>query len=74
VAIIDLRVRTALKPDLPPEPPLHDDGGSAFGMVGRLGGHVTMAAIAACGFVWNFDAAASEQRICARGLRKAGGR
>jgi hypothetical protein len=50
--IIDLRERMALKPDLLPEPPLRDDGGSAFGMVGRLGGHVTMAAIAACGFVW----------------------
>jgi hypothetical protein len=52
VAIIDLRQRMAQKPDQPPEPPLRDDGGSAFGMVGRLGGLVTMAAIAACGFVW----------------------
>ena len=52
VAIIDLRERMAQKPDQPPEAPLHDDGGSAFGMVGRLGGLVTMAAIAACGFAW----------------------
>ena len=52
VAIIDLRERMAQKPDRPPEAPLHDDGGSAFGMVGRLGGLVTMAAIAACGFAW----------------------
>jgi hypothetical protein len=52
VAIVDLRERMAQKPDLPPEAPLHDDGGSAFGMVGRLGGLVTVAAIAACGFAW----------------------
>ncbi len=52
VAIIDLRQRMAQKPDQPPEPPLRDDGGSAFGMVGRLGGLVTMVAITACGFVW----------------------
>jgi hypothetical protein len=51
-AIIDLRERMARKPNQPPEPPLRDDCGSAFGMVGRLGGLVTMAAIAACGFVW----------------------
>jgi hypothetical protein len=31
---------------------MHDDGRSAFGMVGRLVGLVTMAVIAACGFVW----------------------
>jgi hypothetical protein len=50
VAIIDLRERMAGKPDQPPEPPLRDDCGSAFGMVGRLGGLVTMVAVAACGF------------------------
>jgi hypothetical protein len=51
-AIIDLRERMARKADQPPEPPLRDDCGSAFGMVGRLGGLVTMAALAAFGFVW----------------------
>jgi hypothetical protein len=51
-AIIDLRERMARKPDQPPEPPLRDDCGSAFGMVGRLGGLVTIATIAACGFAW----------------------
>jgi hypothetical protein len=52
VAVKDLRERMALGPDLPLEPPVHNDGSSAFGMVGRLVGLVAMAAIAAGGFVW----------------------
>src|SRR6516225_4776995 len=49
VAVKDLRERMALAPDLPPEPPMRDDGRSAFGMVGRLVILVTIA-MAAC--VW----------------------
>jgi TPR repeat protein len=52
VAVKDLRERMARAPDLPPEPPVRDDGGSAFSMVGRLVILVAIAAIAACGFVW----------------------
>jgi hypothetical protein len=52
VAVKDLRERMARAPDLPPEPPVRDDRGSAFGMVGRLVIFVTIAAIAAYGFVW----------------------
>jgi hypothetical protein len=52
VAVKDLRERMARAPDLSPEPPVRDDGGSAFGMVGRLVIFVTIAAIAAYGFVW----------------------
>jgi hypothetical protein len=52
VAIKELRERMALAPDQPPEPPMRDDGGSVFGMVGRLAGLVAMAAIGAYGFVW----------------------
>ena len=52
VAIKELRERMALAPDQPPEPPLRDDGGAAFGMVGRLAGLVALAAVAAYGFVW----------------------
>jgi hypothetical protein len=52
VAVKDLRERMALGPDLPLEPPVHKDGRSAFGMVGQLVGLVTMAAIAAGGFLW----------------------
>jgi hypothetical protein len=52
VAIKELRERMALAPDLPPEPPLRETGGSAFGIVGRLAGLVTMAAVAAYLFVW----------------------
>jgi hypothetical protein len=51
-AVKDLRERMALGPDLPLEPPVHGGSRSAFGMVGRLAGLVTMAAVAACGFVW----------------------
>jgi hypothetical protein len=52
VAIKELRERMALAPDLPPEPPLRDDGGTVIGMVGRLAGLVALAAVAAYGFVW----------------------
>jgi len=52
VAIKELRERMALAPDLPPEPPLRETGGSVFGIVGRLAGLVTMAAVAAYLFVW----------------------
>jgi hypothetical protein len=52
VAVKELRERMALAPDLPPEPPLRDTGGSVFGIVGRLAGLVTMAAVAAYLFVW----------------------
>ena len=52
VAVKDLRERMARAPDLPPEPPMRDDGRSAFGMVGRLVILVTIAAIAVYGFVW----------------------
>jgi hypothetical protein len=52
VAVKDLRELMARAPDLPPEPQMRDDGGSAFGMVGRLIILVSMAAIAAYGFVW----------------------
>jgi hypothetical protein len=56
VAIKDLRERMAGAPDLLPEPPNCDGGGSAFVMVGRLVILVTMAAIAAYGFVWTSTA------------------
>jgi hypothetical protein len=52
VAIKDLRERIARAPDLVPEPPMRDGGGSAFGVVGRLVIRVTMTVIAAYGFVW----------------------
>jgi hypothetical protein len=52
VAIKELRERMALAPEMPPEPPMRDEGGSVFGMVGRLMGLVTLAAIGAYGFVW----------------------
>jgi hypothetical protein len=52
VAIKELRQRMALAPDLPPSPPLRGDRGAAPGMVLRLAGLVTLAAIAAYGFVW----------------------
>ena len=52
VAVKDLRERMARAPDLPPEPPMRDDGRSAFGMVGRFVILVTIAATAAYGFVW----------------------
>jgi hypothetical protein len=52
VAIKELRQRMALAPDLPPSPPLRRDRGAAPGMVLRLTGLVTLAAIAAYGFVW----------------------
>jgi hypothetical protein len=52
LAIKELRERMALAPDMPPEPPMRDEGGSVFGMVGRLAGLVTMAALGAYGFVW----------------------
>jgi TPR repeat protein len=52
VAVKDLRERMARAPDLPPEAPMRDDGGSAFGVVGRLVFLITIAAIAAYGFVW----------------------
>src|ERR1700675_4655585 len=45
VAIKELRERMALAPDQPPEPPMRDEGASVFGMVGRLTGLVTVAAI-----------------------------
>jgi hypothetical protein len=51
VAIKELRERMALAPDLPPEPPMRDEGRSVFGMVGRLSGLVIVAAIGAYGFV-----------------------
>jgi hypothetical protein len=56
VAIKDLRERMARTPDLPPEPPMRDGGGSAFGKVGRLFILVTMTAIAAYVFVWTSTA------------------
>ena len=49
VAVKDLRERMALAPDLPPEPPMRDDGRSAFGMVGRL---VILVTIATAACVW----------------------
>jgi hypothetical protein len=52
LAIKELRERMALAPELPPEPPLRDRGGSVFGMVGRLTLLVTLAASTAYGFVW----------------------
>jgi hypothetical protein len=52
VAIKELRQRMALAPDLPPSPPLRRDRGAAPGMVLRLAGLVTLAAIVAYGFVW----------------------
>jgi hypothetical protein len=52
VAIKELRQRMAIAPDLPPSPPLRRDRGAAPGMVLRLAGLVTLAAIAAYGFVW----------------------
>jgi hypothetical protein len=52
VAVKDLRERMARAPDLPPEPPMRDDGRLAFGMVGRLVILVTIAATAMYGFVW----------------------
>ena len=42
----------ALAPDLPPSPPLRRDRGAALGIVLRLGGLVTLAAIVAYAFVW----------------------
>jgi hypothetical protein len=73
VAIKELRERMALAPEMPPEPPMRDEGGSVFGMVGRLMGLVAVAAIGAYGFVWistprdqpvdnGFSLAAYEQR------------
>jgi hypothetical protein len=52
VAIKELRERMALAPDQPPEPPMREDRGAVFGMVGRLSGLVALAAVAAYGFVW----------------------
>ncbi len=52
VAVKELRERLALAPDQPPEPPLRDDRGAVFGMVGRLAGLAALAATAAYGFVW----------------------
>jgi hypothetical protein len=52
VAIRELRQRMALAPDLPPTPPLRRDRGVALGMMLRLGGLVTVAAIVACAIVW----------------------
>jgi hypothetical protein len=52
VAIKELRERLALAPDQAPEPPMRDNGGAVFGMVGRLAGLVALAAITAYGFVW----------------------
>jgi len=52
VAIKELRERMALAPDLPPTPPMREERGGLFGMVGRLAGLVTVAAIGAYGFVW----------------------
>ena len=66
VAVKDLRERMARAPDLPPEPLMRDDGGSAFGMVGRLIILVSMAAIAAYGFAW-----ASKPRDLERGFALA---
>jgi hypothetical protein len=42
----------ALAPDLPPTPPLRRDRGAALGMMFRLGGLVTLAAIVAYAIVW----------------------
>jgi hypothetical protein len=52
VAIKELRQRMALAPDLPPSPPLRRDRGASLGMMVRLAGLVTLAAIVAYGFVW----------------------
>jgi hypothetical protein len=52
VAIRELRERLALAPDLPPSPPLRRERGAALGMMLRLTGLVTLAAVAACAFVW----------------------
>jgi hypothetical protein len=56
VAIKDLRERMARTPDLLPEPPMRDGGGSTFRKVGRLVILVTMTAIAAYVFVWTSTA------------------
>ena len=52
VAVKELRERMALAPDLPPAPPLREERGAVFGMVRRLTGLVTLAAVCASGFVW----------------------
>ena len=65
VAVKDLRERMARAPDLSPTL-MRDDGGSAFGMVGRLIILVSMAAIAAYGFAW-----ASKPRDLERGFALA---
>ena len=49
VAIKDLRERMARAPDLPPEPPMRNDGRSAFGIVGRF---VILGTMAAAACVW----------------------
>jgi hypothetical protein len=46
VAVKELRERMARAPDLPPEPPMRDDGRSVFGIVGRLVILVTIATVA----------------------------
>ena len=49
VAVKDLRERMARAPDLPPEPPMRNDGRSAFGIVGRF---VILGTMAAAACVW----------------------
>jgi hypothetical protein len=51
VGIKELRDRIALAPDRPPEPPIRDNGGAVFGMVGRRARLVALAAVAVYGFV-----------------------
>ncbi len=51
VAIEGVCERITRAPDLPPAPPMGDDGGWVFGIIGRLAGCVAMAAVAAYGFV-----------------------
>jgi hypothetical protein len=51
VAIEGVCERITRAPDLPPAPPMRDDGGWVFGIIGRLAGCVAMAAVAAYGFV-----------------------
>ena len=74
VAVKDLRERMARAPDLPPEPPMRNDGRSAFGMVGRLVILVTIAATTV--YVWTSTPRDQPvgQRIYARRLRRTVGR
>ncbi len=52
VAVKELRHRMALAPDVAPAPPPREERSGVFGMVRRLTGLVTLAAVCAYGFVW----------------------